>query len=198
MTIFCMLVLCPRTMSYCAQARKREEQRELEFRQQREEYEQRNDAQMAKMYAKLEKQMLELKTASMSAAGNKSVEAELRNQLFIAKQQLETLKAENTQMRTNLLQQPHGVGASKLNKGNSGGGGSERVLELEAYVSQLEANADKGILYQVSVYIAVWLFTKINVSFMKSTLCMCKCLSCGRWRKGALVCCPGMRLSSRN
>ena len=153
----------------------------MEFRQQREEYEQRNDAQMAAMYEKLEKQMIELKSASMSAAGNRGAESELRNQLLIAKQQLETLKEENTQMRAALLQRPHGA-SNQDNQSHMHT--SERVLELEKYVDKLEQHADKGILYQVC-----WCDTVVYYSVSCFVLCcpILACVSCTRMQT-SLMC----------
>jgi hypothetical protein len=139
-------------MCYVQQQHQKELEREQDFKNQREAYERKHDAQMTHMYERLEKQMKELKATSVGASSSKGVETELRNQLFISKQQLETLKHENTQMRSALLQQPHGAAAAGTN-GSKGGQdsqqSSERVRELEKYVKQLELGADKGLLFQV-------------------------------------------------
>jgi len=128
--------------------RLRDQAREEAFKRERAEYERNHDAQLADLYKKLELQMIELKAAKSSSqsSSNKAVEGELRNQLSIAKQQLLTLKNENTQMRAALLQ--HG-------SGNNGGvqsslhDESQRIVDLENYVQRLESNAEQGILYQL-------------------------------------------------
>lgn len=121
----------------------RDEAREEEFNRQRAEYEQSHDAQMADMYKKLEQQMIALKDASITSSSGNGVVGELRSQLSVAKQQLLTLKNENTQMRATMLQ--HGGGAPAYSSHE----GSQKIVELENYIVKLESSAEKGILFQV-------------------------------------------------
>ena len=145
-------------------------EKEAEFAKQREEYEKKHDAQMAAMYEKLEKQLMELKSAS----NGRGAEAELRKQLLVMKQQAETLKQENTQMRSALLQMPQkGVGGhDNVNA---------KIAALEKYIEKLEQNADKGLLYQVRSVLVLFLFR----IFCLINVCQSNALSnrCVRWKR---------------
>ena len=161
-------------------------EKEAEFAKQREEYEKKHDAQMAAMYEKLEKQLMELKSAS----NGRGAEAELRKQLLVMKQQAETLKQENTQMRSALLQMPQkGVGGhDNVNA---------KIAALEKYVEKLEQNADKGLLYQVCSVVVLFHFQNFCLIYVcqSNALLISRCV---RWKREVRNSCQETRDLNKN